>query len=96
MGANGTEMPAEAVVGSAIDLVTSLRDVCALVDPELASECGRCLGSLWALAARVVASEGTRVGAMMGVRVRHSQAFLALEALMRDPVGATREDGDAS
>lgn len=96
MGSNSTEMPAEAIVGSAIDLVTSLRDACALVDLELASECGRCLGSLWALAARVVASEGTRVGAMMGVRVRPSQAFLALETLMRDPVGATREDGDAS
>lgn len=85
VGANGTEMPAEAVVGSAIDLITSLRDVCALVDPELASECRRCLGSLWALAARVTASESTRVGAMMGVTVVPSRAVPLLDDLMRHP-----------
>lgn len=95
----GYEVPAEVAVGSAIDLVTSLRDVCALVDPELASECGRCLGSLWALAARVVASGSTRVDAMMGIRVRPTRAVLDLEDLMCDPAGAgrsTTRDGAAS
>ena len=85
------EMPAEAAVATAIDLVTALRDVCGLVDPELAAECRRSLGSLWALAARVEASESRRLPAMMAVRVRPSSAHLALADLMRDPLGTTRE-----
>ena len=34
-------MPAEIIVGNAIDLVIALRNVCTLADPELASECRR-------------------------------------------------------
>lgn len=82
------EMPAEVAVASAIDLVTALRDVCALADPELAAECKRSLGSLWALAARVEAAESKRLPSMMGLRVRASNAHLALGELMRDPRGA--------
>ncbi|MBM6784441.1 hypothetical protein H6A08_08765 [Enorma massiliensis] len=79
------EMPAEVAVAGAIDLVTALRDVCGLVDPELATECRRSLGALWALAARVEASESKRLPAMMAVRVRPSNAHLALSDLMREP-----------
>lgn len=82
------EMPAEAAVASAIDLVTALRDVCGLVDPELEAECRRSLGSIWALAARVEASDSKRLPAMMAVRVRPSYAHIALSDLMRDPHGA--------
>ncbi len=85
------EMPAEVAVAGAINLVTALRDVCGLVDPELEAECRRSLGSLWALAARVEASESKRLPAMMSVRVRPSYAHLALSDLMRDPLGTTRE-----
>ena len=85
------EMPAEVAVASAIDLVTALRDACGLVDPELAAECRRSMGSLWALAARVEASESKRLPAMMAVRVRPSSAHIALSDLMRDPLGTTRE-----
>lgn len=85
------EMTAEVAVACAIDLVTALRDVCGLADPELAAECRRSLGSLWALAARVEASESKRLPAMMDLRVRPSYAHLALSDLMRDPLGTTRE-----
>lgn len=81
------EMPAEVAVAGAIDLVTALRDVCELADPDLAAECRRSLGALWALAARVEASESKRLPAMMAVRVRPSNAHLALSDLMRDPLG---------
>lgn len=81
------EMPAEVAVASAIDLVTALRDACEFVDPELAAECRRSLGSLWALAARVEASESKRLHVMMAVRVIPSNAHLALSDLMRDPRG---------
>lgn len=86
-------MPAEVVVGSAIDLVTALRDVCALADPELASECRRCLGSLWALAAKVEASGSKLLPALMGIDVKPSNPHLSLSDLMRNPHGFSDAEG---
>lgn len=78
-------MPAEIIVGNAIDLVIALRNVCTLADPELASECRRRLGSLGALAAKVEASGPKLLPAMMGIDVKPSDPHLSLSDVMRCP-----------
>lgn len=81
------EAPADSVVGLAIGCVSELRDICEFADPELASECRRALGALWALAARAMVSDGRRIPAMGAVRVRSAaRAVEAIDLIMRDPV----------
>lgn len=80
------EAPADSVVGLAIGCVSELRDVCEFTDPELASECRRALGELWALAARTEASDARKIPAMGAIRVRSaSHAVDALGRIMLEP-----------